>query len=211
MRCKPIAVVLIFALIVAIAGAKPRNAEIQRYGEWQRQMEAVLNEPDLLYLFSAGVLVRRLDTNHVRLRVGLAGRVPNHSVKWQALRSVFNDSSDSSNFVIGGGGWGVAKERNESGPGNFVEYEETVEIASDAGAIGITITPVANKNQPRETAVVQMKVLLVEDWVFARQDLDAPQQWSAKSPPNKRFDRRPRSEFRMVTLSAPRGPGQPRR
>jgi hypothetical protein len=176
MRRKSIRILLIFALLPLLIGANPLNDEAKRYQDWQQQMESLLNEYDLLFRFSAGVLVRRLDANHARLRVGLAGRVPNHSVKWQALRSTSDDLSDPSNLATSTDGWSVAKERNKEGPGNFVEYEETIEIGPEAEAIAVTITPVANSDQPAETVILQMRVLLMDSWVFTQKDIDAPEQ-----------------------------------
>lgn len=198
MRSMSIVFVLVLVLLPALAVAKPRNEEVKRYHQWRRQMEGILNENDLLYRYSAGVLARRLDANHARLRIGLAGRVPNHSVKWQALRSATEDLSDTLTYATGTDGWAVAKGRNEEGPGNFVENEATIEIGPEAGAIAITIVPIANKTQPGETIVLQMTVLLLQSWVFATQDFNAPQDWLGDGLPNKPLQQRPRSAARMV-------------
>lgn len=167
---------LLVALLPAITIVANRNSEVSRYRAWKVQMENNLNNYEQSYRFSLGVALRRIDSEHARILVALVGRVPNHCVKLQPLRMPSEDSTDESNLVGIEGGWSVGKERNTAGPGNFVENEETIEIAEDATAVAITVTPVANRDQGAETTVLHLTVPLTSGWLFITKDFAAPPQ-----------------------------------
>lgn len=165
----------VVTLFVFIALFSNSNASVQtivpaedQFVAWTKATSGDLNNNSYLFNYHVATLLKRIDQNHVQIKLAAVGRVSSYYLSFQPIKTVRLGDPETEYEVAGKAcGWAVATSYKESQVGQMIKsFDEIIAVEPEADALQITVHPVAFTGKPKEVEDIKLIVEIPEAWSF---------------------------------------------
>lgn len=193
--------IVLFASLVTVS-SQTRDQAHEQYVMWRRSVLSSLDNDDHLYYYRIATVIKRIDDNHVQVKIAVVGRVPSYNFSFQPIGVLRSFEPEAEQELAGKEhAWSVAKAVKQPSNGKLVDLEQVLEVEAGATAIKISVKPNADSGQPQETATLKAIVELTDQWSFSEMTTFVPPPPQSRWPPPNNSAEVDKSRVFLVTLS----------
>ena len=161
------------SLTLTMVKAQPPDGKDQ-YLAWKNEISTTLQDFGHLHTFRIGIALKKTDKTHAHILLAVVGRTPNYYFTLQPIRAEFFDTEVEQDKTGKTKEWGSGQDTSVPRLGYLLEFDETIEFDDNTTALFVSIKPIPNKGQPRETTLLKTIVPLDDQWHFEEKDIFVP-------------------------------------